>query len=317
MESPESLNNQKKTRDNAPADMINQKLHPKTMLGYVHLTIADLERSISIYQLSLGFQVHHQNGDTAFLGSGSEVLVALTEVSGASQVPRRTGLYHFAILTPSRGALGRSLKNLVETETPLQGGADHLVSEALYLSDPDGNGIEIYRDRPRSAWQYEDGKLKMGTDPLDYQGVLAVTDGDNGEWRGLEPTTRLGHMHLHVAELREASNFYEKVLGFDFLIDYMGSAAFLSAGGYHHHIGLNIWNGNGVSPPPPDSVGLRYFTVQLVDEDEQGRLIERLTNHQIIFENSSQGLFLRDPSQNGILFVVGNEVLDVKDGLKI
>jgi len=313
MESTESKSSQKKTSDNFSANLIGQKLHPQTMLGYVHLTIVDLERSISFYRRSLGFQVHHQKGNTAYLGSGSGDLVALTEISGARRVPRRTGLYHFAILTPSRQALGRSLKNLVETETPLQGGADHLVSEALYLSDPDGNGIEIYRDRPRSAWQYEDGKLKMGTDPLDYQGILAETDGDNGEWRGLEPSTRLGHMHMHVAELKEATNFYENVLGFDFLIDYMGSAAFLSAVGYHHHIGLNVWNGIGAPPPPPDSVGLRYFTVQLVDEDDREKLIERLTDHHINFDTSSQGLFLRDPSHNGILFVVKDRDLEVKD----
>jgi catechol 2,3-dioxygenase len=312
MEAPESGNDGYSSKEGKPASEVELKLDPGTKLGNVHLTISNLERSISFYQNSMGFKIHNQSGGTAYLGSGGDDLLVLTEVSGAEYVPRRTGLYHFAILTPSRLALGKSLKKLIETETPMQGGADHLVSEALYLSDPDGNGIEIYRDRPRSEWQYENGKLLMGTEPLDYQGILDESDGDMGGWRGLEPSTRLGHMHLHVADLKGATNFYEKVLGFDFLIDYMGSAAFLSVGGYHHHIGLNIWNGIGAPPPPPDSVGLRNFTIRLVDEGDLARLIKRLTNHQIAFETSSKGLFLRDPSQNGILFVVDNEDRDIQ-----
>ena len=124
-------------------------------------------------------------------------------------------------------ALARSLRNLIDTETALQGGADHLVSEALYLSDPDGNGIEIYRDRPRSDWKYENGDLKMGTEPLDYQEILSEVGGEHGGWTGLEAGTRLGHMHLHVSNLAEAAEFYEKVVGFDFLLSYMGSASFL------------------------------------------------------------------------------------------
>jgi catechol 2,3-dioxygenase len=291
--------------DKIQAPNSNLKLDPKTKLGYVHLTISDMERAISFYQNVMGFQVHQREGDTTYLGSGSENILALTEVPGATLIPRRTGLYHFAVLTPSRRALGKSLQHLIETETPLQGGADHLVSEALYLSDPDGNGIEIYRDRPRSEWQYENGNLKMGTEPLDYRGIINETNGDPGEWTGLEPSTRLGHIHLHVADLKSASDFYENVLGFDFLINYMGSAAFLSVGGYHHHIGLNIWNGIGTPPPPPDSAGLRYFSIQLVGEEEQKRLEGRFTKNQINFEVTPDGLFVRDPSQNGILFILG------------
>jgi catechol 2,3-dioxygenase len=289
--------------ENNPTTDADQKLHPQSNLGCVHLTIADMDRSLSFYQDVLGFQIHQQDESVSYLGVGEENLLALTEVSGAEYVPRRTGLYHFAILTPSRKALGKSLKNLIDTETGLQGGADHLVSEALYLSDPDGNGIEIYRDRPHSEWQYDNGIIKMGTEPLDYRGILNEINGAPGTWEGLEPNTRLGHMHLHVADLKSATLFYENVLGFDYLMDYMGSAAFLSVGGYHHHIGLNTWNGVGAPPPPPDSAGLRYFTVQFVSEDEQESLIKRLTENQIDYKISSNGLFVRDPSQNGILFV--------------
>jgi catechol 2,3-dioxygenase len=283
------------------------KLHVDTKLGYVHLTISDMQRSVDFYQSSLGFQVHRQESGTTYLGAGGEDLVALTEIPGAVKIPRRSGLYHFAILSPSREALAGSLRNLIDTETSLQGGADHLVSEALYLSDPDGNGIEIYRDRPRSDWKYENGDLKMGTEALDYQGILSEVGGERGGWTGLEVGTRLGHMHLHVSNLAEAAEFYEKVLGFDFLLSYMGSASFLSAGGYHHHIGINIWNGEGVPPPPPDTIGLRYFTVQLAQEDEQQRLIERLNQARVPYETYAEGLLVRDLSQNGILFVVENE----------
>lgn len=283
------------------------KLHADTKLGYVHLTISDMQRSVDFYQRSLGFQIHRQESGKTYLGAGGEDLLALTEISGTVRIPRRSGLYHFAILSPSRQALARSLRNLIDTETELQGGADHLVSEALYLSDPDGNGIEIYRDRPRSEWKYENGELKMGTEPLDYQEILREVSGEHGGWTGLEAGTRLGHMHLHVSNLGEAAEFYEKVVGFDFILSYMGSASFLSAGGYHHHIGINIWNGVGVPPQPVDTVGLRYFTVRLAQKDEQQRLIERLNQAQVPYETCTEGLLVRDPSENGILFVVEND----------
>lgn len=279
-------------------------IHPETNLGYVSLTVADLARSIDFYDRSLGFQVQDRNSGTACMGAGGDPLLMLSELPGARLMPRRTGLNHFAILTPSRQALAKSLRNLIDTETSIQGGADHLVSEAIYLSDPDGNGIEIYRDRPRSDWEFENGLLKMGTEHLDYQGILAELNGDPARWTGLEADTRLGHMHLHVSDLAEATAFYDNVIGFDFLLSYMDTASFLSAGGYHHHIGINTWNGVGALPPPEDSVGLRYFTIQLPGEDELERLVERLERARVFYEKSDDGLFTRDPSQNGMLFVV-------------
>jgi catechol 2,3-dioxygenase len=272
-----------------------------TVLGFVSLTVSDLGRSLDFYQVSLGFKLHREEGDTAYLGAGKADLLVLTEIPGAVHLPHRTGLYHFAILTPSRRGLASVLKNLIETETPIQGGADHLVSEAIYLTDPEGNGIEIYRDRPRADWEYENDTLKMGTEQLDFQGVLAELDGDSKTWEGMDQKTRLGHMHLHVADLAEATEFYENVLGFDFQMNYGGSAAFFSAGGYHHHIGVNTWNGVGASPPPPHSAGLRHFCVQLASEDELGRLIERLEQAEVIYEEREDGILVRDPSHNGIL----------------
>lgn len=287
--------------------MEEPKLDPLTELEFVSLTVSDLRRSVEFYQRSLGLKLHRKDGVTAYLGAGVRDLLIVTEHPGAVKFPRTTGLYHFAILTPSRKELGHVLHNLIETETPLQGGADHLVSEAIYLADPDGNGIEIYRDRPRQEWEYDNGTLKMGTDPLDFKGILAELDGDSATSTGLNPKTRLGHMHLHVADLGEAADFYEKVLGFDLQLYYGASAAFLSAGGYHHHIGINTWNGVGAPPPPPDSIGLRYFSVQLTSQTEKVRLIERLERAGVPYEKQEKGLLVRDPSQNGVLFQVNHQ----------
>jgi catechol 2,3-dioxygenase len=291
---------------NRPEEKIGAKpvIHPDARLGYVHLTVSDLARSLAFYQDMLGFKLHRREADTAFLGAGRDDLLALTERPGAIRVPRRSGLYHLAILVPSRLALARSLRRLIETETSLAGGADHFVSEALYLSDPDGNGIEIYRDLPRSAWKYENGTLRMGTEALDYQGILAELENDPSPWTGLRPDTTLGHMHLHVAHLPEAQAFYENVLGLDTMVVIPGSAVFLSAGGYHHHLGINTWNGVGVPPPPPDTVGLRYFTVQLPDEEEQAGLADRLEQAGVPFETHEDGFLVRDPSQNALVFTV-------------
>lgn len=277
-----------------------QILHPDTQLGCVHITVSDMDRSLAFYQDGLGLQVHRHQADSTYLGAGEEDLIKLTEVPGAIPVPRRTGLYHFAILVPSRLSLAKSLRNMIDNGVALQGAADHLVSEALYLADPDGNGIEIYRDRPRDKWEYENGTLKMGTDPLNVQGLLAELENSTDNWQGLPKNTRLGHMHLHVARLPEAVEFYEKVLGFDLLLNYGDSAAFLSAGGYHHHIGINTWNGVGAAPPPIYSVGLRYFTILVPEQREMNELIKRLERAQVHYEERKDGIFMRDPSKNGI-----------------
>jgi len=294
----EGLENTRKNFDDGSMG----RLHGETNLGHVHLNVADLERSIDYYQRAIGLRLVKEEKNRAYLSVGGDTLLILTEIPGAERIARRSGLYHFAILTPSRQALGKSLRNLIDTGTELQGGADHLVSEALYLADPDGNGIEIYCDQPSSEWQDEKGQLKMATDPLDYQGILEAANGANGNWGGLRAETRLGHMHLHIANLDDATEFYEQVLGFDFLLSYMGSASFLSAGGYHHHIGLNTWNGVGAAPPPPDAAGLRYFSVNLVGTGEREKLVARLDHAGWPFEERSSGIFVRDPSQNGILF---------------
>lgn len=280
---------------------VRHKIHPDTRLGPVHLKVSDLVLSIGFYQRSIGLRLHHNGGSQAYLGAGGEDLLVLTEIPGAVRVPRRSGLYHFAILVPSRLALARSLRNLIESETPLQGFADHLVSEAIYLADPDGNGIEIYADRPRSAWEYRNGRLQMDTLPFDAQGVLGELKSDAAPWDGIHADTRLGHIHLHVGDLDAAQAFYTDILGFDYVAG-LPSAAFVSAGGYHHHIGLNTWNGVGVPPPPQDAAGLRYFTVVLPNAAELDLIAQRCFDANINYDRTEEGLQVQDPSQNTILF---------------
>jgi catechol 2,3-dioxygenase len=281
--------------------MAAETIHPATRLGYVHLTVSNLEQALSFYQQSLGFQVHSRENGTARLGAGREDLVVLTEQPQARRVAGTTGLYHFAILVPSRLELARSLRHLGETRTPLQGFSDHLVSEAIYLADPDGNGIEIYRDRPRSEWQYDQGRLRMATDPLDIQGLLAELNDQPETWSGLHPETVLGHVHLHVAHINQAETFYVDVLGFELMVRYGPTASFLAAGGYHHHLGINTWNGVGAPPPPPDAVGLRWYIVYLPDEAELNRVAARVRQAGLPLEERPEGLLLHDPAGNGLI----------------
>ncbi|GAB4577986.1 MAG: VOC family protein [Anaerolineales bacterium] len=279
-------------------------LPPQTTVGSVSLTVSNLERSLAYYQNNLGLHLHRRENDTAWLGAGNHTFLILTKQPGARHPGRTTGLYHFAILTPSRHALAQSLRRLAETKTSVSGFSDHGVSEAIYLSDPDGNGIEIYRDRLRGEWPFENGQLQMVSDPLDLEGIMDELKKKDEPWSGLHPDTVLGHMHLHVADLPQAIQFYRDVIGFDLMQYFGNSAGFLSAGGYHHHLGLNTWNGVGAPPPPPNSIGLRWYTIQLPDETALSQVVERLQTYTVPVEKRDEGLFFRDPSQNGVLLTV-------------
>jgi len=279
-------------------------IHPNTNIGRVSLRVADLERSLDFYQRSLGFSLHDRANGRASLGAGGLDLLELVGDPGARQVRGTTGLYHFAVLVPSRTELAFSLRNILETRTPVQGFADHLVSEAIYLPDPDGNGIEIYRDRPRDQWPREGGRLRMATDPLDLDGLLSELEGHNGSWSGLQPDTIIGHMHLHVRDVAEAENFYRDVLGFDLVLRYGPSASFLSAGGYHHHIGVNTWAGLGAPAPPPDAVGLYWYEIRIPNRDELDRVAEQARQAGYALEERGEGFYLQDPSGNGVLLRV-------------
>ncbi len=282
-------------------------IHPDTTLGLVALTVADLARSVAFYHDVLGFTTLREEPGTALLGTPGTPLLRLTEKSGARPaLPTATGLYHFAILVPSRAALARSLYHLVQSGYPLGGSSDHLVSEALYLTDPDGHGIEIYRDRPRADWPYRSGKLQMATDPLDLRALLREGQADPQPWNGLLDGTRLGHMHLQVADLSQARAFYTDLLGFDVIVDMtrMG-ALFVSAGGYHHHLGLNTWQSRGSRPAPAEHARLHYFTVHLPDTAARDAVLARLDAAQVPYQTTPDGVVMEDPWGNQIVMAVG------------
>ena len=285
-------------------------IDPAAHIGAVHLTIGDLNRSIRFYEAHLGFTLHRRGERTAWLGAGGADLLALTQCEQAPRVRGTTGLYHFAILVPSRADLARALRRLVETDTVMQGAADHGVSEALYLADVDGNGIEIYRDRPRAEWPFVGGRLQMGADPLDFDDLLAINAGprfsgaESAEsGTGLASGTVIGHVHLHVSTLDEAQRFYVDVLGFELMQRYGPSALFVSAGGYHHHIGLNTWAGVGAPPPPPGAIGLKHFDVVLPTDAAVNDVRERVHAAKISIEVVDGGILVRDPANNAIRIV--------------
>ena len=256
-------------------------LPPDAHIGSVSLTVKDLDRSVSFYCNILGFQELSRDGATAVLSANNDqVLIELHERRDAAPKPHRTtGLFHFAILVPSRAALGRSLRRLSDQQWPLSGVADHLVSEALYLNDPDGLGIEIYRDRPRDTWRSANGELAMATDPLDLESV-ANEPGAEVRWHGLETGTVIGHVHLHVPRLEEGEAFYCGRIGFEPVVRRYPGALFVSAGGYHHHLGMNTWVGLGAAPPPENAVGLRSFTVEA--RDLESRLVDDASTRVVV-----------------------------------
>ncbi|MGH2536407.1 MAG: VOC family protein [Candidatus Promineifilaceae bacterium] len=280
---------------------MNATLPAEASLGSVHLKVRDLGRSTAYYQEALGFQLHDRDGLEARLGAGAADLLALHERPEARPVSGTTGLYHFAVLVPSRLELARTLKRLADSGARVEGAADHLVSEAIYLSDPDRNGIEIYRDRPRAEWPYLGGQLQMAADPLDLEGIMAELSRAPAGDDGLAAGTRIGHIHLHVAELGPAVSYYTERLGFDLVLRYGPSAAFVSAGGYHHHVGLNTWAGVGAPRPPADAAGLLWYTLLVPDTQDVEALVERITAAGAPAEPFDGGYRLTDPSGNQIL----------------
>jgi catechol 2,3-dioxygenase len=284
-------------------------IDPATEVGLLSLTVADLDRSVTFYTEALGFEVLDRDGSLATLGAAGTSLLLLHESVGARPWPRNTtrgytGLYHFAILMPSRLDLGRWLQHWLQMGFPVPGQGDHLVSEALYLEDPDGNGIEIYRDRPRDQWNRINGQVQMGTGPVDIRGLLSEAESAGAPWTGLPEGTRLGHIHLQVADIAQAAEFYHGILGFD-IVAKMPSALFISAGGYHHHLGLNIWHSQGAGPAPAGTVGLRFFTIDLPTEEARQAVMDRLEEAGIGSTRTGDVVAVQDPWQNTILLQVG------------
>lgn len=275
---------------------------PHTYTGEVHLNVLDLNRSIQFYKEVIGFKVLDASSNKAVLtADGKTPLLIIEQPENVlPKEPKKTGLYHFALLLPTRADLGMVIEHLVDNRVAL-GAADHLVSEALYLADPDGNGIEIYIDRDPNVWQWTDGKVAMSTDQLDGDSIVAESAGQ--KWDGLPAGTIMGHVHLHVANLPHAEKFYH-ALGFEVVSNYP-QALFMANGKYHHHIGLNTWNGEGAEKPSDGSVGLQsyaliYPTVSILNE-----AIVKVEALEVQVESKGYSYIVEDPAGNRIVLRVG------------
>lgn len=275
-----------------------RRLPDSTKIQYAHLRVSNLAPFLRFYKDLLGLVETASDGKTLTLSAfgSSEPLLRLTEVKSAKpRQPRSPGLFHLALLYPTRKDLAAVFKKLSTHRWPIQGFADHGVSEAIYLADPDGNGIELYRDLPREQWPYRNGELQMGTEPLDIEGLLSELNTDG---IGHPPTSHglsIGHIHLQVSDLRRAEEFYQQALGFDVVQRNYPGALFMSAGGYHHHIGANVWNSRGAAPADEGALGLVQYGIRLNDEQALRELKTRLQQTSYWNSESASGFALRDP----------------------
>ena len=266
--------------------------------GAIGLAVTDLDRSLDYYRRRIGLELLGREGPRAVLGAGGRRLVELQERPNAKRDPKAADLFHFALLLPSRTALARSLANLIETDADLSGAADHFVSEALYLRDPDGHGIELYRDRPPETW-YRDGKLHMGTVALDLDDLLQAAHGHGEDARGLAPGTAIGHMHLETFDLQRSKSFYVDRLGMAVTTEGKG-ATFMAVGGYHHHLAANVW-GRKTHPAPRHGghIGMLWFEMELPGRKDLAALAEGLGQG----EPADDALVVEDPNGLTIRFV--------------
>jgi catechol 2,3-dioxygenase len=281
------------------APVSNALLPADLTLGPVHLTVTDVERSADFYERAIGLRPGPRDGDEIRLGAGDGDLLVLHERADAKPAGRHAGLYHFALLHPNRLELGRAVRRLAESGTPISGASDHGISEAIYLPDPDGNGIELAADRPPDRWGDLRDPTTIGPAPLDLDGLMAPIAADELP-QYADRDLRVGHLHMHVGDVPEALAYWHDVIGFEVMTD-MGSAAFIAAGGYHHHLGLNVWRGQGVPPVPEDAVGLHHWTVT-IDGPAIEALRERLAGAGVPFEERGEGLLATDPWGTRTLF---------------
>ena len=289
-------------------------IHPGTKIGHVSLTVADLDNQIVFYQQALSFVLRWREGNQASLGTEEKELLSLVEEPGFKRYQRVTGLYHFAVLFPDRRELARVMARLFALKVRNYP-TDHIMTKTTYLDDPEGNGIELYTESPEDGtWtmangvfetRRADGTLSDGREPLDVQALFSHLKEDDRLDAPVPAETRVGHVHLHVRDLDEAVDFYHSIIGFDLMgLARQFRAAFVSAGGYHHHVGLNTWQGEGAPPPPTDALGLRYFAVELPDQAALDEVMARAEKAGIPANQTEDGLLLYDPSQNGVLLTV-------------
>lgn len=278
-------------------------LPAETRLGLALLRVTDLERALAFYGEGMGLVPVRCEAETVWLAPAPDAapIVVLGADARLRRKPRAsTGLYHIALRTPGRPVLARLLCRLAVRGVQFGGFADHAVSEALYLADPDGNGLELYRDRPRAEWPMEDGVVAMTTDPLDVQRLLEEAQGEDNA--PLDARTDLGHVHLHVSSLAAAEAFWCGVVGFDVVQRGYPGALFVSAGGYHHHLGLNTWAGQ--QRPPADSVGLNYFTLVLPEDADRAALLARAQAAGVRLTDEAGAPLLRDPDGNAVVVAI-------------
>ncbi|WP_442597683.1 VOC family protein [Neobacillus sp. D3-1R] len=282
---------------------MNFHREPVTFVGQVNLKVQNLERSLSFYKEVIGFKVLEQSERFANLtADGKTTLLSIEQPDNVLPMQgKTTGLYHFALLLPKRSDLAKIVQHFMEVGMRF-GSSDHLVSEALYLSDPDGNGIEIYIDRDPSEWHWENGEVEMTVDPLNFPDLLSF--GKQQSWKGLPSGTVMGHIHLHVAELKKTEEFYTKGLGFEVVNRFGAQALFISDGKYHHHIGLNTWNGVGAPMPSPNSVGLESFTLMLSNEEKRNQIITQFKSIGAAVMEENGSFVTSDPSGNRIILKV-------------
>ena len=289
-------------------------IHPDTRIGHVALTVANIENQIAFYQEVLGFQLHWREGNQAVLGTSEVELLRMVEEPGYKRYRGVTGMYHFAVLFPGRRELARAMARLFALKYQNYP-TDHIMTKTTYLDDPEGNGIELYTESPEDGWmgmengefiaRRADGMLSNGREALDVEALLSHLAADDKLDGHIPLETRIGHVHLHVRDVDEAVDFYHGVLGFDVMGNARAMrAAFVSAGGYHHHIGLNTWQGEGAPAPPPDAVGLRHFSVELPDQVALDTVAARVEKAGIPANQTQDGLLVYDPSQNGVLLTM-------------
>jgi len=273
---------------------------PTTFVGHVKIKVTNLERSLKFYQEIIGFSILEQTPSSAKLTvDGKTSILTLIKPEGVKpKQSRTTGLYHFALLLPEKSDLANIVIHLTKNNIQF-GAADHHVSEALYMQDPDGNEIEIYIDRDPAEWSWDGAEVAMLTDPLDFETLLRYSIPDK-QWDQLPEKTLMGHIHLHVSDLGSTEEFYVKGLGFDVVNRYGGQALFLSTGKYHHHIGVNTWNGVGAPKPDENSVGLESYTLILPNEEAIKDTITSLERIGVSIIEEDGHYFTYDPSGNRI-----------------
>lgn len=272
-------------------------------MGRVTLNVSSIGRSLQLYRDVLGFHLLTRDPNRALLGTEDQLpILELIELPEAQpRPPGTTGLFHFAVLVPTRSDLGRLLGRIRKAGISI-GQSDHLVSESLYLADPDGIGIELYRDRPRDEWKWDGNRVTMASEPLNLRSLLEDGAADPRTWNGLPAGTTVGHIHLNVGDLTVARHFYGDILGFDLTSRFPG-ALFMSAGGYHHHLGLNTWESSGGAPAPDGAVGMRSYTIAFSSRAAREQTEDRLRENGVAVEVADDAHEVLDPWRNRIRLV--------------